>query len=112
MEKFKKQQISDIFDVKVEDAPKFAGWEIKKVENCHTNGLSTYYTYLHHSNTVEVTVRQSDHFARYENYSCGTVVDGYLPFPAKFKTNSFIIFKDLSWMEEKDANYLINRFCK
>lgn len=111
VKEFKKQEISANFDTSIDEAPKFKGFKCVKVENCHTNGLSTYFTYIHHSGTVKIIVRQSNHFARHDNEERG-FVDGEMIFPAVIKTTNFQIFNHLSWMEEKNNEYLIEKFCK
>ena len=111
MNDFKKQEISEVFDKTTNDAPEFQGWTCIKVENSHSNGLSTYYTYIHGSKTLKIIVRVSDHFARHEDETRG-FIDGDLIFPAVIKTTSFTIFNSLTWMEEKSDEYLIEKFCK
>lgn len=108
---FKKQEISEVFDKQLSDAPVYAGWDCLKVENCHTNGLSTYYTYLHRSKALKVVVRESDHCARHEAEQQGWT-DGEIVLPAVIHTCGFGVFEALKWMEGKSDEYLIDKFCK
>lgn len=112
MEKFEKRTISENFDVTIDNAPKFENWTCQKVENCHTNGLSTYYHYIHDSGVISVVVRQSDHYARFEIEEKGLYIqNNNVLFPAKFSVKTFSIFDDLKWINNKSKNELIERFC-
>lgn len=111
--RFQKQVISTDFDQTIESAPRFEGWACERVENCHTNGLSVYFTYTHSSGVIKVVVRQSDHFARFANEKRGL----YEPsvntlFPAVLKVDNFLVFEKLNWVEGKSREELIAHFCK